>query len=168
VPDLRSCVSRRSCAFDVILFRAPVRFCPFAQFLSPFPPRKMNRDHWFPARFSSLSQTRRPSTASAYTTFLRARHNFFSNYQTQLPAASCLTDSMSLQNSQPLCNQANRNSGCKTSMGRTCAARRWSLYRGPSFFVAPLFSWSYELLFPQALWFQNYLRCPPGCGVHSD
>src|SRR5882762_3048033 len=29
-------------------------------------------------------------------------------------------------------------------------------------FVGPLFSWSYELLFPYALCFQNDLRCPPG------
>ncbi len=33
------------------------------------------------------------------------------------------------------------------------------------FFVAPLFSWSYKLLFPQVFYFDNYLRCPPGCGV---
>jgi hypothetical protein len=32
------------------------------------------------------------------------------------------------------------------------------------FFVAPLFSWSYKLLFPQALYFDNHLRCPPGVG----
>src|SRR5712672_1089287 len=32
-------------------------------------------------------------------------------------------------------------------------------------FVAPLFSWSYELLFAQRLYFDNYLRCPPGGGV---
>ncbi len=31
-------------------------------------------------------------------------------------------------------------------------------------FVAPLFSWSYELLFPQLLSFDKYLRCPPGVG----
>jgi hypothetical protein len=30
-------------------------------------------------------------------------------------------------------------------------------------FVAPLFSWSYELLFPQPLCIHNDLRCPPGC-----
>jgi hypothetical protein len=35
------------------------------------------------------------------------------------------------------------------------------------FFVAPLFSWSYKLLFPQALYFDNHLRCPPGCGVRA-
>jgi hypothetical protein len=29
-------------------------------------------------------------------------------------------------------------------------------------FVPPLFSWSYKLLFPQALSFHNHLRCPPG------
>src|SRR5882762_460023 len=29
-------------------------------------------------------------------------------------------------------------------------------------FVPPLFSWSYKLLFPQALPFHNHLRCPPG------
>jgi hypothetical protein len=27
-------------------------------------------------------------------------------------------------------------------------------------FVPPLFSWSYKLLFPQALSFHNHLRCP--------
>jgi hypothetical protein len=31
-------------------------------------------------------------------------------------------------------------------------------------FAAPLFSWSYELLFPQPLSFQNYLRCPRSVG----
>ena len=31
-------------------------------------------------------------------------------------------------------------------------------------FVAPLFSWSYKLLFPQFLSFDKHLRCPPGCG----
>src|SRR5712671_607182 len=34
-----------------------------------------------------------------------------------------------------------------------------------SHFVAPLFSWSYELLFPQFLSFDKHLRCPPGVGV---
>jgi len=29
-------------------------------------------------------------------------------------------------------------------------------------FVAPLFSWSYELLFPQTLYIQKHLRCPWG------
>jgi hypothetical protein len=28
--------------------------------------------------------------------------------------------------------------------------------------VAPLFSWPYELLFPQTLYIQKHLRCPPG------
>jgi hypothetical protein len=32
-------------------------------------------------------------------------------------------------------------------------------------FVAPLFSWSYKLLFPQFLSFDKHLRCPPGVGV---
>src|SRR3981189_808645 len=36
-------------------------------------------------------------------------------------------------------------------------------YHSP-FFVAPLFSWSYKLLFPQVFYFDNYLRCPPGVG----
>src|SRR5882762_2092320 len=31
--------------------------------------------------------------------------------------------------------------------------------------LAPLFSWSYELLFAQPLYFDNHLRCPPGVGV---
>src|SRR5712671_4716874 len=31
-------------------------------------------------------------------------------------------------------------------------------------FVTPLFSWSYELLFPQLFYFDNHLRCPPGVG----
>jgi hypothetical protein len=30
----------------------------------------------------------------------------------------------------------------------------------PSDFARPLFSWSYELLFPQPLCFDNHLRCP--------
>ena len=34
------------------------------------------------------------------------------------------------------------------------------VYSRPSNFVAPLFSWSYELLFPQPLCFDNHLRCP--------
>src|SRR5712675_3068009 len=34
-------------------------------------------------------------------------------------------------------------------------------------FVAPLFSWSYKLLFPQLLSFDKYLRCPPGWGAPS-
>src|SRR5712672_4424825 len=38
------------------------------------------------------------------------------------------------------------------------------VYSRPSNFVAPLFSWSYELLFPQPLYFDNLLRCPPGWG----
>src|SRR6266404_1796097 len=35
-------------------------------------------------------------------------------------------------------------------------------------FVAPLFSWSYKLLFPQLLCFDNHLRCPPGWGSASS
>ena len=31
-------------------------------------------------------------------------------------------------------------------------------------FALPLFSWSYELLFPQPLYFDNHLRCPRGVG----
>src|SRR6266481_7210382 len=31
-------------------------------------------------------------------------------------------------------------------------------------FVTPLFSWSYELLFPQLFYFDNDLRCPRGVG----
>src|SRR6267154_4431347 len=34
-------------------------------------------------------------------------------------------------------------------------------------FVAPLFSWSYELLFPQLYCFQNLLRCPRGVPPES-
>ena len=34
-------------------------------------------------------------------------------------------------------------------------------------FVHPLFSWSYELLFPQPLYFDNDLRCPRGVGVSA-
>jgi hypothetical protein len=30
-------------------------------------------------------------------------------------------------------------------------------------FARPLFSWSYELLFPQPPRFHHFLRCPPGC-----
>ncbi len=32
-------------------------------------------------------------------------------------------------------------------------------------FARPLFSWSYKLLFPQTLCFDQHLRCPPGVGV---
>src|SRR6266404_3915715 len=35
-------------------------------------------------------------------------------------------------------------------------------------FVAPLFSWSYKLLFPQALCFDKHLRCPPGVTPNSS
>jgi hypothetical protein len=31
-------------------------------------------------------------------------------------------------------------------------------------FAGPLFSWSYELLFPQVFCFDNYLSCPGGVG----
>src|SRR6266850_7076484 len=31
-------------------------------------------------------------------------------------------------------------------------------------FVHPFFSWSYELLFPQPVYFYNDLRCPRGVG----
>src|SRR4029077_11055048 len=31
-------------------------------------------------------------------------------------------------------------------------------------FACPLFSWSYELLLPQPLYFDNHLRCPRGVG----
>src|SRR5204862_6900325 len=31
-------------------------------------------------------------------------------------------------------------------------------------FARPLFSWSYKLLFPEPICFDNYLRCPPGWG----
>jgi len=34
-------------------------------------------------------------------------------------------------------------------------------------FACPLFSWSYELLFPQPLYFDNHLRCPRGGGVRT-
>ena len=36
--------------------------------------------------------------------------------------------------------------------------------------VAPLFSWSYNLLFSQPLSFDEHLRCPPGVGsaLHSE
>src|SRR6267378_7041897 len=54
---------------------------------------------------------------------------------------------------------------------RTQTGRESSFARSPqpqaiqsqnSHFVAPLFSWSYELLFPQTLYIQKHLRCPPG------
>ncbi len=38
------------------------------------------------------------------------------------------------------------------------------VYLRLSNFVAPLFSWSYEFLFPQPLCFDNLLRCPPVWG----
>src|SRR5437879_12328955 len=38
------------------------------------------------------------------------------------------------------------------------------LFSQPLDFVLPLFSWSYELLFPQPLYFDNDLRCPPVWG----
>src|SRR6266436_8586991 len=31
-------------------------------------------------------------------------------------------------------------------------------------FARPLFSWSYKLLFPQTICFDQHLRCPPGVG----
>jgi hypothetical protein len=36
--------------------------------------------------------------------------------------------------------------------------------RCKSHFARPLFSWSYELLFPQLFCFDKYLRCPQGVG----
>jgi hypothetical protein len=39
-----------------------------------------------------------------------------------------------------------------------------SVGRCKSHFARPLFSWSYELLFPQLFCFDTYLRCPPGVG----
>jgi hypothetical protein len=37
-----------------------------------------------------------------------------------------------------------------------------------SLFVSPLFSYSYELLFPQPLYFDNDPHCPPGVGVQAS
>ena len=168
MPDLRSCLSRRSWAFDFILFRAPGRFCPLAQFLSLFPPRKMNRDHWFPARFSSLSQTRRPSTASAYTTFLRARHNFFSNYQTQLLPPHVL---------QTLCRCKTANLFAIKQIETLFEKHQWG---EPAQLAAVLCTAGLRFLSP--LCFHGLTNCfsrkpfgfriicvaPRGCGVHSD
>src|SRR6267154_2474778 len=44
-----------------------------------------------------------------------------------------------------------------------------AVHESQTCFVAPLFSWSYKLLFPQALCFDKHLRCPPGVTptVHS-
>src|SRR5438045_5924987 len=39
-----------------------------------------------------------------------------------------------------------------------------AMSRCKSHFARPLFSWSYELLFPQLFCFDNYLHCPPGVG----
>src|SRR5712664_3536651 len=36
------------------------------------------------------------------------------------------------------------------------------------FFVSPLFSYSYELLFPQPLYLDNDPHCPPGVGVQAS
>ena len=38
---------------------------------------------------------------------------------------------------------------------------------GHANFAGPLFSWSYKLLFPQALCFHNHLRCPPVSPLNS-
>src|SRR5712671_506376 len=56
-----------------------------------------------------------------------------------------------------------RDSG--PSIPRTRQAILFAVKRTPkSRFVAPLFSWSYELLFPQLFYFDNHLRCPRGVG----
>jgi hypothetical protein len=42
------------------------------------------------------------------------------------------------------------------------------VYPQPFDFAHPLFSWSYELLFSQLLYFQNHLRCPMFFGSLSS
>src|SRR6266478_1053874 len=70
------------------------------------------------------------------------------------------------EKTQLLCNQANPNSFDKTPGVRVSLRKLRSLSDSAltffSYFVSPLFSWSYKLLFSQPVCFDNYLRCPPG------
>src|SRR5712672_2001454 len=43
-----------------------------------------------------------------------------------------------------------------------------AVHESQTCFVAPLFSWSYKLLFAQALCFDKHLRCPPGVTPNSS
>ena len=86
------------------------------------------------------------------------------------------------EKTQLLCNQANPHSFVKTpGAGYTPKSRRCgisnlrTLCSRPScnlvnttVLSSPLFSWSYELLFPQLLLFHNYLRCPGVWGAKSS
>ena len=63
--------------------------------------------------------------------------------------------------SQLLWNQANPNSLCKTR-GVGGVHRLRASVADPTFFIAPLFSYSYKSLFPQPLSFHIHAK-PPGC-----
>src|SRR5882762_1069180 len=63
---------------------------------------------------------------------------------------------------QPVWNQANPNSFAKTpGVGYSQPLRTSATGQ----VAHPLFSWSYKLLFPQALFFDKHLRCPRGWGL---
>src|SRR5437868_4615737 len=140
------------------IFRTAVLFCPSVQFLPQFPRRKMNRGRQFPPcclRVTTTEPAFAPNPSQSPD-----ENAIYCNRRPQLSPAHSAEHSLLLQKTQALCVQANPNSLQNT---RTCATfhKLCSVLE----FVGPLFSWSYELLFPQALWFQNYLRCPRGVGV---
>src|SRR5260370_39565036 len=56
-------------------------------------------------------------------------------------------------------------SGTHQHCSGTLRTARYSL---PSLLAAPLFSYSYELFFLQALYFHNHLRCPGVWGTHRS
>src|SRR5260370_31761399 len=56
-------------------------------------------------------------------------------------------------------------SGTHQHCSGTLRTARYSL---PTLLAAPLFSYSYELFFLQALYFDNHLRCPGVWGTHRS
>src|SRR5882762_10561034 len=107
----------------------------------------------------------------AFATFQPISFSLRSMPPQQIPCSHTLADSCSLfalfstlasfvfNNLRTLCA---KHRGC----GYLCDISAPSVIICP-FFVSPLFSWSYNLLFPQPLYFDNHLRCPPGCGVRA-
>src|SRR5258706_16451892 len=57
---------------------------------------------------------------------------------------------------------------CQKSLHAPGGSLPVAVHESQTCFVAPLFSWSYELLFPQALCFDKHLRCPPGVTPNSS
>src|SRR5258706_13691062 len=57
---------------------------------------------------------------------------------------------------------------CQKSLHAPGGSLPVAVHLSQTCFVAPLFSWSYKLLFPQALCFYKHLRCPPGVTPNSS